>query len=284
MTNLDIEAVQAFVLVADFSSFTRAGEAMDSSQSAVSLKIKRLEEKLGRRLLERTPRQVSLTLAGNAFLESARALVAAHQAALSAFDEQKQRKLAIGASPHIIGTELPVLLERMHRGNPSVTLELHIGASGDMFTAYEQGKVDAAFVLKHDNRRQSGKFLFKEEFGWMAAPHFEHVPGKPLRLATEAAPCGVRAMALSCLDKAGIAWVEVFVGGGIATIGAAVSAGFAMAALGKRVAPAGSVDMTQRLGLPALLPRDVLMYSNTSDKQAQAYLKSFAAAVRATTS
>ena len=52
MKALDVEAVQAFVLVADLNSFTRAAEAMDSTQSAISLKIKRLEDGLGRRLIE----------------------------------------------------------------------------------------------------------------------------------------------------------------------------------------------------------------------------------------
>ena len=56
MKALDIEAVQAFVLVADLNSFTRAAEAMDTTQSAVSLKIKRLEDGLGRRLLWSEPR------------------------------------------------------------------------------------------------------------------------------------------------------------------------------------------------------------------------------------
>ncbi len=40
MKALDIEAVQAFVLVADLKSFTRAAEALDTTQSAISLKIK----------------------------------------------------------------------------------------------------------------------------------------------------------------------------------------------------------------------------------------------------
>lgn len=71
MKALDIEAVQAFVRVADLKSFTRAAEAMDSAQSAVSLKVKRLEEALGRRLLERTPRSVRLSAEGLAFLPSA---------------------------------------------------------------------------------------------------------------------------------------------------------------------------------------------------------------------
>ncbi|CAI8693150.1 hypothetical protein EMIT0111MI5_10525 [Burkholderia sp. IT-111MI5] len=85
MKTLDIEAVQAFVLTTDLKSFTRAAKAMDTTQSTVSLKIKRLEKGLGHRLLERTPRQVRLSADGTAFLEPARKLVAAHQGAINAF-------------------------------------------------------------------------------------------------------------------------------------------------------------------------------------------------------
>jgi len=53
---LDLDAVQAFILVAEHGSFTRAAEAMRTTQAAVSLKLKRLEERLGCRLIERTPR------------------------------------------------------------------------------------------------------------------------------------------------------------------------------------------------------------------------------------
>ncbi len=46
MRALDLEAVQAFVLVADLRSFTRAADILDTTQSAISLKLKRLEERL----------------------------------------------------------------------------------------------------------------------------------------------------------------------------------------------------------------------------------------------
>src|SRR5271155_2314366 len=105
MRALDVEAVQAFVLVADMRSFTRAAEAMDTTQSAVSLKIKRLEDGLGRRLLERTPRLVRLSGEGVKFLEPARSLVAAHQTAVGSF-AAPQRRLVIGISHHMVGGEL----------------------------------------------------------------------------------------------------------------------------------------------------------------------------------
>jgi DNA-binding transcriptional LysR family regulator len=75
---LSVDTVQTFVLVADLGSFTRAGEASGATQSAVSLKLKRLEAQLGRRLIERTPRSVRLTAEGVAFLGPARNLLSAH--------------------------------------------------------------------------------------------------------------------------------------------------------------------------------------------------------------
>src|SRR5262249_52700478 len=280
MPTLDLEAVQAFVLVADLKSFTRAAEAMDTTQSAVSLKIKRLEQELGRRLVDRTPRLVRLSPDGNIFLPAARGLVAAHQSAVGAFAAE-QRRLTVGLSPHGIGNDLPGLLRAMNASAPGLTIELHVDASRDVLAALDAGALDAGIVLRHDTKRRGGEALFGDAFGWMAAPDFVHRPGEPLRLATQSDSCSVRAMGLAALDKAGIAWTEVFVGGGIATIGAAVSAGLAVAALARRVAPPGTVDVGPRLGLPALPSRDVMLYATAFDPPARRALRLLAASFKA---
>ena len=280
MKTLDVEAVQAFVLVADLNSFTRAAEAMSSTQSAISLKIKRLESGLGRRLLERTPRLVRLSAQGTAFLASARNLVAAHQTALGAFAVERQR-LMVGISHHLVGADLARVLKRLNTTDPGLVIELRIDTSRAMLEAYDGGALDAVIVLRHDSRRRDGELLLEEDFGWMAAPDFHQQPGEPLRLATQADPCSVRAMAIGALDAAGIPWTEAFVGGGVATIGAAISAGLAVAALVRRVAPAGSVDVGPRLGLPKLPAGEVILYSNLTDARARGALRTLGAAFRA---
>src|SRR5262249_26768047 len=131
MKTLDIEAVQAFVLTADLKSFTRAAEAMDATQSAVSLKIKRLEDGLGRRLLERTPRMVRLSADGSAFLEPARNLVAAHQGAVTSFGVAR-RRLVVGISHHVVGAELPLLLKRTSAAEPGLVLEIRVSTSREV--------------------------------------------------------------------------------------------------------------------------------------------------------
>lgn len=281
MKALDIEAVRAFVLVADLRSFTRAAEAMQTTQSAISLKIKRLEDGLARRLIERTPRLVRLSAAGTAFLGPARTLVAAHQSALGAFATQTQR-LVIGISDHVVGADLPVLLKHMSHAEPGLVMELRVSMSRDILDAFDSGALDAAIVLRHDTARRDGAVVMAAGFGWMGMPDFEHPLGAPLRLATQAEPCGVRGMAVTALNAAGIAWTEVFVGGGIATIGAAVAAGLAVAALARRGAPPGTIDLGPRLGLPPLPSRDVLLYSTVSDPRARGCLRTLAAAIRST--
>ena len=281
MKALDVEAVQAFVLVADLNSFTRAAEAMETTQSTVSLKIKRLEDGLGRRLLERTPRLVRLSAEGSAFLGAARNLVAAHQSAITAFAIE-HRRLIVGISHHVVGAELATLLKRMNASDPGLVLEVHIETSRAVLEAFDGGALDAAIVLGHDIARRRGEVLFEEPFGWMAAPDFHCPPGAPLRLAAQAEPCSVRAMAIGALDAAGIAWTEVFVGGGVATIGAAISAGLAVAALARRVAPSDTVDLGQRLGLPPLPSREVILHTKLSDARTRRALRTLGAAFAAT--
>ncbi len=276
MKALDLEAVQAFVLVADLKSFTRAAEAMDTTQSAVSLKIKRLESGLGRRLIERTPRLVRLSAEGSAFLGAARNLVAAHETAVGSFAAER-RRLIVGISHHIVGNELPLLLRRMNASDPGLVMEIRIAASREVLTDFDNGVLDAAIVLRHDKQGRGGEVLFKESFGWISAPDFIHPAGESLRVATQAEPCSVRAMAVKALDDAKVPWTEVFVGGGIATIGAAVSAGLAVAALARRVAPSGTIDVGPRLGLPRLPSREVILYATTADHQARTALRMLAA-------
>src|SRR5438128_4530854 len=99
---IDIATVQAFLLVADLQSFTRAAEALGTTQAAVSLKLQRLEGLLGKRLVERSPRAVGLTTDGSAFLQHARVLMEAHDRALSG-EKPAQQRLSLGISDHAAG-------------------------------------------------------------------------------------------------------------------------------------------------------------------------------------
>ena len=275
---LDVDAVRAFTLVADLASFTRAAQTDGTTQSAVSLKLKRLEARLGVRLVERTPRSVRLTADGAAFLTRARDLLAAHDRALAGA-EAPERRLTIGFSDHAAGLDLAPLIARVSAVDAGLHLDVRIGMSNQIADAFEAGGLDAA-VIRRDKGRRGGEPLVEDTFGWFATPGFRHRPGDRLKLAMLAAPCSVRAQSIRALDKAGIAWIEAFTGGGIAAVAAAVMAGLAVAPLAARVAPAGTLDIGPALGLPSLGRSTVALYSRVSDARARAALRTLAATFR----
>jgi DNA-binding transcriptional LysR family regulator len=278
MKPLDLDTVQAFVLVADLGSFTRAGEASGATQSAVSLKLKRLEAQLDRRLVERTPRSVRLTAEGTAFLDPARDLLAANQRALAQTNEPTPH-LSLGVSDHAAGPELPALLARVNGFDPGLAIAVSIGYSRSLLEDYDHERLDAVIARKEGSRR-GGEMLAEDEFGWFAAPSFRHRGGERLRLAMLTPPCGVRALAIRALDAAAIAWTETFSGGGVTAVAAAVVSGIAIAPLARRIAPPGSIDIGPALELPRLGRSKVMLYSRVNDARQRAALRTLAAAFR----
>lgn len=277
-TALDIPTVQAFLLVAELQSFTRAAEALGTTQAAVSMKLQRLEAVVGKRLVERSPRAVSLTADGAAFLDNARALVEAHDRALSGKQPVRQQ-LSLGISDHATGPELVPLLERLHAVSSQLALAVTIGFSRDLLDAYDAGELDAVIVRQEAGRR-GGEKLAEDEFGWFASPRLRWRRGESLRLATLAPPCGVRAIAVRALDRAGVEWSEAFIGGGVTAVVAAALAGLAVTPLARRIAPPGTVDIGPTHGLPRIGTSRVMLHSKVGDPTKLAALRTLAATFR----
>src|SRR5437868_11884545 len=152
MSALDVDAVQAFVTIANLQSFTRAAEALGTTQGAISVKLKRLEDRLGHKLIERTPRLVRLSAQGALFLDLARDFIAAHERAVAGLS-QARRRFALGIAARVAGPEVPTLLARLNAYDPALTIEVRIDASCNLLDAFARGKLDAAIVRREDDRR-----------------------------------------------------------------------------------------------------------------------------------
>lgn len=275
---LDLDAVSAFVRIAELGSFTLAAEVMRTTQSAVSLKLKRLEGRLGCRLIERTPRSVQLSARGAAFLDRARELVEAHDRALAALASCRER-LTIGISDHVAGPELPALIARMNAQDPNLVIEIRIGSSGDLLQSFDRRELDTVIVRLH-TERSDGEIIAEEKFRWFASPNWKPRVGEPLPVATMPESCGVRVMAGKLLDEAGVPWTEIFVGGGVTAVSAAVVAGLGVAALAPRMLPMGAVDVGARFGLPELPRLPIILHSRVKGGRPRDALAVLSAAFR----
>lgn len=277
---LDPEAVEAFILVAELQSFTKAAGALNTTQAAISLRLRRLEEGLGQRLLERTPRHVRLTAAGAHFLQPAKDYMASGRRAAAIF-AQTPARLSIGITHHLVGPNLPKLLSRMHERETGVTLHLRTAGTRELLDRYDAGDLDAVIILRYDESRRDGEFLTEERFGWFAAPDFIIPDGAPLPLAIQAEPCNLRAMALKTLDSDSIVWREAFVGTGAISVSAAAEAGLAVALLAYKAAPSQLVDIREKAKLPPLPKRDIVLVSSVTGERAASVLRRLVLALQA---
>lgn len=144
-----IEAMQAFVAVADLEGFAPAARKLGLSPSAVTRLIAALEERLGARLLQRTTRQVTLTDAGSRYLERARRILADVEEAEGAVESERTRpegRLVISA-PFGFGRlhVSPVVTAYLKR-YPDVDVELRL--SDRTINLVEDG-VDLAVRIGH---------------------------------------------------------------------------------------------------------------------------------------
>lgn len=273
MQNLAIEQLRSFVLVTDCGSFTGAAELLGTTQSAISLRVHRLEQAVGKRLLARTPRAVSPTPDGVRFLGPAREILVVHDRALSVFE--------VGAPPltlraaigdHAAGTLLGTALNRLQQSFPALLFDVAVGLSAEMQTRYDDGKADFAIVRLDTSRRQ-GIPLYRDQLVWCAKSPEVWKPGAALPMLALPEPCTVRVAAVRALEDANIGWRLAFSGGSVAALQSAASAGLGVAAIGQNQVPADCVVLDQ--GLPALPASKITLLTTLNDPLRSAVAAAF---------
>jgi LysR family transcriptional regulator, transcriptional activator of the cysJI operon len=146
---MEIRHLQTFVAVAELRHFARAADRCNLSQPAVSHQIRLLEEELGTRLLNRDGRRVSLTVAGELFLEDARGILAAVNRArgrVQGISSGVVGRVRIGATDTPGLYVLPQLLARFRREQPRFALQFTIAPELDLLDRVAANELDLAVL------------------------------------------------------------------------------------------------------------------------------------------
>jgi len=146
---MELRHLRYFVAVAEELHFRRAAERLHVAQPAVSEQIRKLEDELGVRLLNRTQRSVSLTDAGVAMLTEARLVLqqaeVATRAARSACARTTSR-LRVGYVSASLPSSVPRALQRLATAMANVEAILETGSGLDLIEAVRTERLDAAIV------------------------------------------------------------------------------------------------------------------------------------------
>lgn len=150
MQRMELYQLKTFVAVAQERSLTRAAERVFTSPPAVSAQIKALEEELGVKLFDRTPRGMELTEAGNRLLADAERTLASAgrlRSAAAQIRGEARGVVRLGAVSDPISLRMGDILVKLAERHPQVTLQLHQGLSFQVLADLQRGELDCGYVM-----------------------------------------------------------------------------------------------------------------------------------------
>ncbi len=162
---MELRQLRYFVRIVELGSMSRAALDLDMVQSALSQQISRLESELSTRLLQRTPRGVLPTEAGQAFFHEAQlTLRHAAQAVHAAQQARLSGAVSIGLSPTISSVLGLPLMRAMRERYPDVRLHMVSTLSGHLTSLLNARQLDLAILFDtHAARRWSVMPLLEEQ-------------------------------------------------------------------------------------------------------------------------
>lgn len=258
--------LRAFVAVCETGGFTRAAERLNLTQSAVSHQIRRLEEQVGRPLLHRTTRKLTVTEDGEDFLRHAEQILQSQEALTRRFRSSTiSGVIRLGVPENFIGDRLPQLLGRFARQYPSIRLEVSVSVCLDLRAKIDTGELDLAVAITQSND-EGGTVLRQTQFVWATADHFVRPENSSLPFAFSPPPCALRAIGIDALNVSGVDWHVAFTSANQHGLKAAVKAGLAISIFAKEEIEPWMVVLDENDGLPPLPKAKYLLIQKRGDR------------------
>jgi DNA-binding transcriptional LysR family regulator len=228
---LDLDQLQTFISISDTGSFTRAADEVNRTQSAVSMQMRRLEERIGKPLFEKDGRTNKLTEEGEKLLSYARRLLFLNRETLAAFDDQRlEGTIRIGTPDDYADRFLPEIMARFARSNPRVEMTVVCEPTPGLVEHLKRGNLDIALVTHNESRAQS-EVVRREPLLWVSSANHATHEQTVLPMAFGRPTCIWRRAACDVLAEMNRDYRILFTSFSATVIAAAVLSGLAISVL-----------------------------------------------------
>lgn len=173
---INFKQLEAFVAVAELSSFRRAAEKLDTTQPGISSRISGLEAQLGITLLERDSASVRLTPIGKNLLPKARSVLQSMDSFVVAAGKEHlfEGRLRLGVTEMIVHSWLGKFLNSFKSRFTNIDVELTVDLSSSLSTALENRSIDLALQSGPFPRKTNGCVeLGQADLIWVCAPELD---------------------------------------------------------------------------------------------------------------
>lgn len=249
---LDVDQLRTFIAIAETGSFTRAAEVVHKTQSAVSMQMKRLEERIERPIFARDGRASKLTDDGQRLLDYARRIVNLNMETIAAFsDAALSGRVRLGVPDDYADRYLPEIMARFSRVYPAVELSVLCEPSIDLLERIDANEVDLAIVTNCETKRAAETFR-RERLLWVTSNRHAIHTEERVPLALGRPTCSWRRSAIERMESVGRPFRVLYSSSNAGAVAAAVLAGLAVSVLPESGLRPGMRVLTAADGFPEL--------------------------------
>lgn len=256
---LDLDQLQSFCAIVDCCSFTEAARRVNKTQSAVSMQIKRLEERLGHSLFVRDGRTVKLTPHGEVLYERARKMLRTNAEILDHFsDNDLAGSIRFGVPDDYAVRLLPVILSSFQRTHPKIAVDVSCMASELLLEGMKAGRYDL-IVFTQGTNQNFGELFRTEKMFWVASHGGRAIANEPVALACGPQYCIWRKDALEALERSGKDYRIAYTSSNATAISSAVLSDLAVGFLPESALQPGMRVVGEEHGLPHLTDAQIAL-------------------------
>lgn len=267
-TNIPTELLRTFLAIVDCGSFSQAAEQVHRTQSAISMQIKKLEELLGKPLLNRDKKTSTLTADGQTLANYARRILQLNEEAVSLLKRPELTGwIKIGLPDDYASRFLPEILARFARTHPRVQVQVSCEPSNVLLQTLKRGEIDLVLTTTLAPNQTSGHLLHSEPSFWVQSPNYQTCEQRPIPLAMFPADCCWRSFATQGLEQQGIDYHIAYSSASLTGLQAAVKAGLAITVLSQSSLPTDLKKIPVSAGLPPLPPVSLVLTTNPHGNQ-----------------
>ncbi|KAA8731680.1 LysR family transcriptional regulator [Acinetobacter qingfengensis] len=229
-TNLDLDALRAFVKGIELGSFQLAAQQLCRSPAAISAQLKKLEQQTQCQLLRKSGRGLVLTAYGEVLLSTVKQMLKLNDQILVTLNQNQQYgKIRFGLQEDFGESILQALIARFIQLHPNIQFQIEVDRNQRLIEKIQRHELDLALIWSQSQQQEYFTPLTTMQTQWLycEASHIEMLLEKrqSIPLVTLQHPCLLREMAIKKLDQQGLQWHIAYECNSVHALWAALRAG-----------------------------------------------------------
>lgn len=264
--NIDMLSLKMFIAIAETENFTEAAKKIFRTQSALSQRIKQLEEIIGKTLINRD-KKISLTSDGETFLNYAKKIVYLETEMFEYFRAPNLAgEFKFGLPEDFVSVFIQPILKEFSILHPRIHVNIECNLTLNLLESFKKGEFDLVLLKVQEGSyiQENGVNIWQEKLVWVTGENAIDFTQTPLNLVLSPTPCVYRKTVLEVLDAHNIPYKISFTSQSYAAKMSAVKAGLGVTVLPQNMVPKDYFIQSMS-SLPHLPSTHALMLKKTSN-------------------